>query len=620
MTILRLVFALAVSLALAALPAQAARHATVPAKPGPRNIVIFVADGLRYASVTAETAPTMTKVRLEGVDFANSHAVYPTLTTANASAIATGHFLGDTGDYANTLFVDFPVPCRQGAVVTFVEDDCILRDLKEHFPQDYLGQTTLIQAARAAGYNTVIVGKRGPAAIQDMTALDSKNESVDGPLGIFIDEATNRPANPDGAPTKSTTLNGKLAADILKATGSAAPPFTSNPNLTQQAYYLSATTQVLIPDLKDSGKPFVLLFWSRDPDTTQHGADESEGHLLPGINSHAGRAAIGNADNDLKGILDALDQYGLKSSTDVFVTADHGFSTIAKGIPTPQGTLERNSLSGGFLAIEVAGWLGDQKVFDPDRANAELDLSSGDHPQNGDALIGPSPDAPMAIVAANGGSDFIYVPDGPDARATAKRIFDNLLKAPYVGALLVNDSLLKNGNPKDFAGALPMSAVNLLGSSKIPQPAIVVGFRSFVVGGCKLGPEMCAAEISDTGLHTGQGMHGSGSRADTRNFMAAIGPDFKTKFKNAAPVGNVDIAPTLAHLIGVKLTGPGTLKGRVIAEALKGGKAPKASRRVVASAKAANGFQTILNEEQVGSTRYIDSVGVRGRTVGLVAK
>ena len=34
---------------------------TLPAWAGQRNIVIFVADGLRYASVTPETAPAMTK-------------------------------------------------------------------------------------------------------------------------------------------------------------------------------------------------------------------------------------------------------------------------------------------------------------------------------------------------------------------------------------------------------------------------------------------------------------------------------------------------------------------------------------------------------------------------------
>ncbi len=309
----------------------------------------------------------------------------------------------------------FPVPCRLGAQVTFLEDDCILRDMKEHFPQDYLGQTTLIQAARAAGYNTIIVGKRGPAAIQDLSGLDSKDNRIDGKLGIFIDEATNH-VDQSGrhADQEHDAERRRSAADVLRATGMDAPALTSTPNLTQQAYLLSATTQVLIPDLKDSGKPFVLLFWSRDPDTTQHGAIDSDGTLLPGINSHSGRAAIANADNDLKGILDALDQYGLADNTDVFVTADHGFSTIAKGVPTPQGTLDRSALPGGFLAVDVAGWLGDQKVFDPDRSDAELDLSSGEHPLAGDALIGPSLDAPMAIVAANGGSDFIYVPDGAE--------------------------------------------------------------------------------------------------------------------------------------------------------------------------------------------------------------
>ena len=604
-------FALVLSLCLtAALPAQAAG----------RNIVIFVADGLRYSSVTPQTAPTMARIRREGVDFANSHAVYPTVTTANASAIATGHYLGDSGDYANTLYLGFPVPCAKGATVTFLEDDCILRDVKAQFPDGYLGQTTLLQAARASGMDTVIVGKKGPSAIQFLGALDSKDDSVDGPLGIFIDDATNRPTNADGTQTKSTMLGGQLASDVLKATGSAAPAFTSTPNLTQQSYLLSATTQVLIPDLKDSGKPFVLLFWSRDPDATQHGALDSEGQLVPGINSTSARAAIANADHDLEGILNALEQYGLKDNTDVFVTADHGFSTIAKGIPNPDGTMQSVSLPGGFLALDVAKWLSGAKLFDPDRSNAELDPSSGEHPQDGNALIGSSPGASSPIVTANGGSDFVYVPNGPNARAVAKRIFDGLLDAPYVGALFVNDDLLKSGDPKDFAGALPMSEINLMGSSKLPRPAFVVGFRSFVAKGCKLGEQLCTAEIADTGLHTGQGMHGSFSRADTRNFMAAIGPDFKPRFVDAAPVGNTDITPTLAHILRLDLPGPGTLKGRVIGEALVGGKAPKSVKRTLASAKAPNGVQTVLNMQVVGSTRYFDAGGIPGRTVGLTAK
>jgi hypothetical protein len=265
----------------------------------------------------------------------------------------------------------------------------------------------------------------------------------------------------------------------------------------------------------------------------------------------------------------------------------------------------------------VAKWLGGQKVFDPDRANAELDPDSGERPAQGSGLIGASADTPQVLVVANGATDYIYIPDG--SRATAKRIFDELVKQPYVGGLFVNDALL-NGGADDFAGALAMGDINLIGSSKLPQPSIVVAYRTFVVGGCKLGEQMCAAELADTPLHVGQGNHGSFSRADTRNFMAAIGPDFKARFVDKAPVGNVDVAPTLAHILGLDLTGPGTLKGRVAKEALKGGKMPKVTHRVLASHKAANGVQTIVDMQQVGSTRYFDAGGIAGRMVGLKAK
>jgi predicted AlkP superfamily pyrophosphatase or phosphodiesterase len=67
------------------------------------NVIIFVADGLRRGSVNATDMPTFLKLRTSGVDFRNSHSVYPTFTTANASAIATGHGLGDTGDYSNAI-------------------------------------------------------------------------------------------------------------------------------------------------------------------------------------------------------------------------------------------------------------------------------------------------------------------------------------------------------------------------------------------------------------------------------------------------------------------------------------------------------------------------------------
>jgi predicted AlkP superfamily pyrophosphatase or phosphodiesterase len=66
----------------------------------PRNLILFVPDGLRALMVRPETAPAMAEVRDKGVNFKNPHSLFPTFTTANASAMATGHYLGDTGDFS----------------------------------------------------------------------------------------------------------------------------------------------------------------------------------------------------------------------------------------------------------------------------------------------------------------------------------------------------------------------------------------------------------------------------------------------------------------------------------------------------------------------------------------
>ncbi|MDE2112544.1 MAG: alkaline phosphatase family protein [Alphaproteobacteria bacterium] len=580
-----------------------AAAAATPAH-GQRNVIIFVADGLRYDSVTPESAPTLAKIRRVGVDFANSHSAYPTLTTVNAAVIATGHYPGDTGNYGNNLFINRPLKCAANAPVAFVEDNCVLRELKAQWPNDYLGQTTIMAAARKAGFDTVLVGKRGPLAIQDMSALESRNNDVGGPHGIFLDEEAGRSLDSPGV--------GTVMIDAIRAaTGSDKPAATAFPNLTQQAWQASVVSQVLLPRLKQSGKPFIMLFWSRDPDITQHNATDSDNRLSPGINSSNSRMAIYNADMSLRTILEAVQRLGLSNNTDVIVVADHGFSTISKAIPGA----DESELPYGFLARDVATWL-NAKAFDPARQNKQIDFSHGDRPRFGNALIGVTADAPQAWVTTNG-SDYIYIPEGPDRQTIARRIFSRLVEAPYVGALFVNDDLLNNGHRGDFAGSLPMSQINLIGSSRIPNPAIVVGFRSFVVPGCKLGKLLCAAEVSDTNLHTGQGNHGSFSRADTRNFMAAVGPDFKAGFVDRVPVGNSDVAVTAAHLLGVTLTGPGVLKGRVIVEALIGNKAPGVIRRMEKSGKAANGFQTVLDVQEVGTTRYFDAAGEPGRVIGL---
>src|ERR1700722_250585 len=112
----------------------------------PHNLILFVRDGLRAPIVNATTAPTMSRLRAEGVDFVNSHSLFPTFTTANASAFATGHELGDTGDFSNTIYTVLPF---QGCVTPFLENDVVLRELNMHFGGNYLHEPSIIATAAA---------------------------------------------------------------------------------------------------------------------------------------------------------------------------------------------------------------------------------------------------------------------------------------------------------------------------------------------------------------------------------------------------------------------------------------------------------------------------------------
>ncbi len=99
--------ALAACLAGTLVLSQEARAADVP-----HNVVLFVPDGLRSLMVDSAHAPAMARLGDTGVNFRNSHSLFPTFTMPNASAMATGHYFGDTGTFSNTIYVGFPASVR----------------------------------------------------------------------------------------------------------------------------------------------------------------------------------------------------------------------------------------------------------------------------------------------------------------------------------------------------------------------------------------------------------------------------------------------------------------------------------------------------------------------------
>jgi len=165
-------------------------------------------------------------------------------------------------------------------------------------------------------------------------------------------------------------------------------------------------------------------------------------------------------------------------------------------------------------------------------------------------------------------------------------------------------------------GTLPMSAVNLIGAARTPTPSMVVSFRTYSSGCAK--PETCEVLISDSGQQQGQGSHGSLGRGETHNFMAAVGPDFKTGFVDPSPVSNADLAWTIAKAVGIDFKAKGKLVGRAAVEALKDGPASVPSEaKTVTSQAGPGGFVTKLDYQEAGGAKYFDAAGMPGRVFGL---
>ncbi len=579
----------------------------------PHNLILFVPDGLRAAQVSPEIAPAMAAVRDKGVNFANPHSLFPTFTMPNSSGLATGHFLGDTGAFSNTIFTGYPVAAADGSMTPFIESDPILGDIDAHFSGNFVDEDTILLSARHQGFSTAAIGKLGPTLMFDHTErsggetiiMDDSTGSTAGiPLSQAMKDALTAAGLPLAAPSRKDTPGDNSKAGDFKTPG------TLVANIVQQKYFADAAAKVVLPMFKARNKPFVLVFWSRDPDGTQHNQGDSHLSVTPGINGPTSLAAIKNADDNLAALRQALDELGLTATTDIVIAADHGFSTISKESKTSaaaQASYDKvpaGLLPPGFVAIDLAKALS-LPLHDPDNKNGAV--AAGTFPKRGNGLLGADPANPTVAVASNGGSDLVYIP-GKDRALTAK-VIDALLAQDYVSGLFVDDDL------GSFPGTLPMSAINLKGLARTPRPSVVINFRSYSTG-CDR-PVLCTVEVADTNLQQGQGMHGSFSRGDTMNFMAAIGPDFKSGFVSEVPVSNADMGKTMAEILGLKIPFNGALMGRVTQEALLGGASPAVENFIERSQPGADGLTTILVGQRVGPNRYFDAAGFPGRTVGM---
>jgi arylsulfatase A-like enzyme len=275
--------------------------APLPAEAGRATLnIVLVLDGLRPDAITAEETPNLWKLRREGVDFVNSHSVFPTVTRVNATAISTGTTPGRNGMVGNSIYVRAVDPRH-----AFSNDDHkLLLRLDEVTGGGMVLAKTLGEILQERGKRLAAVssGSTGSALLTNPRAPRG--------VGILV----------DGYWEPGVALPSAVSEEVLKRFGPA--PSRGAASEAQDAS-VAWTQRVLrdyvLPDLK----PDVVINWLTEPDHIQH---------VTGPGSPASRASIHADDAEVGLLLARLESLGLAGQTNIIVVSDHGFSQSTFGV------------------------------------------------------------------------------------------------------------------------------------------------------------------------------------------------------------------------------------------------------------------------------------------------
>jgi predicted AlkP superfamily pyrophosphatase or phosphodiesterase len=306
------------------------------------------------------------------------------------------------------------------------------------------------------------------------------------------------------------------------------------------------TTKAVTDFLWKDGVPALSVIWLGEPDLTEH---ESAPGAPPAL------AAIKSSDENLTAVLSALDMKAARETTDVFVVSDHGFSTIRRSID-----LRKILSDAGFVA---------KTEFDGEAKPGEI------------------------MLVGNGGSVLFYV-IGHDASLT-RRLVEFLQQSDFAGVIFTK---------QDLPGTFDLKEAKI---DNPHAPDVVLAFRWNDSKNQFGTPGMIDA---DWQREAGKGTHATLSRFDMHNTLVAAGPDFRRGQTDDLPTGNVDLAPTILHILGIKA--PQEMDGRILSEAMTSVDqvpvAGKTGAKTIEAKKdfAAGIWRQSLRISGVGSTIYFD--------------
>ena len=507
-----------------------------------RLTLVMVLDGLRPDAINPEDTPNLYRLREEGVNYVNGHAVFPTVTRVNATAIGTGFYPATNGIVSNSMFVPEVNPTRSFSTGEYSD----LLKLNEASGGRIVFTKTLGETLQENGLKLAVVssGSTGSAMLLNPRAV------TNGVGGTVI--------NGYFDPGKLVAFPQDVSEAVLARFGEAPAGKDTNKD-GQYNEAVDWTQDVLreyvIPDLQ----PDVILNWLTEPDNIQHAT---------GANSPESVNTIRNDDRNVGLVIEKLKQLGLEDKTDLFVVSDHGFGLENFTVNTAKELIDAGLKSDPnsddvVVASSSQAVLLHVKNRDPERIEQIVKFlqqqdwfgvafTAADRPGSPSKAVARRSARPQGWVEGTFSLELIH-------QSNPERGADILLTFPWTSK--------KN-------------AFGVRGTDSVETTTGITASREGNLSG-----------------------HGSMSPWNVRNTFFAWGVDFKRGVKIDAPASNVDLASTILALKGIDST---DLDGRVLVESFKEApKKIKAKTRVFTTT-GDNGYKAVIQVSTLGKQRYVD--------------
>ena len=300
-----------------------------------------------------------------------------------------------------------------------------------------------------------------------------------------------------------------------------------------------------------SMKPAVVLAWLTEPDHIQHGL---------GAGSPEALASIRNGDRHVGAVLQKLDELAVRDKTNVIVVSDHGFGQTVQSVNVAE-------------ALTQAGFV--------------------------------KPGADDVVIASSGQAISLHVKGRDQARIGG--LVEFLQRQAWCGLVFTAAKRGGLAHEGTVAGTFALEYVHLGGHERSADVVFTFPWSSSPNRFGVRGADYINTATGKTGpIEASVGNHGGIGPWTVRNTMLAWGPDFKRGAVVRTPASNVDVAPTLLHLLGVTANAA-ELDGRPLLEALeKGPDHEQIAMETRTVRVASGGYRAVLQVSEVAGKRYVD--------------